>query len=323
MKKITTLLSILFITASLFSQNIENKVGTDGEFKVLKNDGSTSLFSLSETGDHMLQLSASKKAFTINNDEGAAIFQLDDSYDIADIAKLKIGHADSDWLPTGKFANIQLQSSITSTTLNMIHIGKDFTEVAGYRATGSPESPANVPSGGAMLALYGFGYNSDNYQFAAGILLSADGTPSTQVPSRIEFLTGKSDAQPTIKMIIKNDGKVGIGAETPNSTLDVEGSVSKSIVDVAGATYTASDSNYTILPQNPGGNVTVTVPNPSTCKGRIYVVKHDGGTTSNIILDPVDEIKIDGNTTFTLDAAWEHVTIQSTGATWVIIGGNH
>ena len=108
-------------------------------------------------------------------------------------------------------------------------------------------------------------------------------------------------------------GQASIGIRKPEQKIV---STNQQIVD-------ATASDYTIVPRNTTGDITVTIPDPSTCQGRIYVVKHDGNAANDIILDPVADYKIVGAEKFTLNAAWEHVTIQSVGTTWLIIGGKY
>lgn len=76
----------------------------------------------------------------------------------------------------------------------------------------------------------------------------------------------------TPKAIITSAGNVGIGATAPNSTLQVNGSVSlpiKTVID----DYAVTAGDYKIL-VNKSTLVTITLPNPTTCGGRIYVIQN-------------------------------------------------
>jgi hypothetical protein len=79
------------------------------------------------------------------------------------------------------------------------------------------------------------------------------------------------------------DVKVGIGNNNnaPNSTLDVEGSVSKSIITKS-ADYTATDQDYTIFYTS--NSHTLTLPSASSCKGRIYVVAAENTASGHITI---------------------------------------
>ncbi len=317
MKKLITFFLMASLAFTIQAQNITNELGASGSFTVDKSGGATNFMTLSSTDDHILQLSASTKSFIINNSGGTPFFKLYDFYDVNDIGKLIIGHNDSDWLGGGNFANFQIQSTFNnSSAINIMQVGTGFPELAGYRAIAGP---AVVTDNVGMLALYGYGYDGSAYSFSAGILLTTDGSYASEVPGKIEFKTATNAASPATRMTIKNDGKVGIGTTTPGSTLDVGGSVSKAVTINVGDTYTADADDYTIIPQNSSGDITLTLPAPGTCSGRIYVVKHDGNADNDINIG--SSTTIDGHTTITLDTAWETVTFQSTGSTWIIIGG--
>jgi len=320
MKRIFTWLFLALFTVTGFAQNdIINKLGTDANssFNVVKTDD-TNLFKLSIDGDHLMQL-IDDKAFTINNSAGEAIFELDDEYNFSDIAKLKIGHADDDWL-AGNFSNLQLQSTVY-TKFHLVHIGNQFNLVAGYRATegGTKTTPAVVGDDNGMLGMYAYGYTGSVYDFAGGILISTDGTYATQVPSKIKFITRTNDAASKTNMIIKGDGKVGIGTETPTSTLEVDGSVTLAYDSGAAATITLDDTHYTYVCARFAG-MAVTLPTAVGITGRIYIIKNieegavtvggDGGTET-----------IDGSTSISL-AQWKYVKVQSTNGAWIIIGQN-
>ena len=320
MKKLFTFFLLAGLAFSMQAQDITNKLSATGNFKVDKNDGTTNLFTLSETGDHLMQLSANTKAFTINNSNGEAIFELDDAYDFADLAKLKIGHADEDWLGSSNFSNLQLQSTF-ETKLHLVHIGNTFNLISGYKATGSFGAETVLGDNSGMLGMYAYGYDGSDYDYAGGILISTDGTYTSQIPSKIKFLTATNSEAPAVKMIIKNDGKVGVGTETPTSTLDVNGSVGHAVAG-GGTDITLDDTHYFYRTYNGSGNITVTLPDVTTCSGRVYIVKHTGGGTSTSTVAAASGQKIDGLDNYVLSTIWEYVTVISDGIAWSIIGQN-
>ncbi len=139
-----------------------------------------------------------------------------------------------------------------------------------------------------------------------------------------DFKVNKSDDANI--MTIKADGKVGIGTDTPKSTLDVGGTLSLPIVVTIGSTYTMGDSDYTLV--GASGTLTVTLPEVTAAiHGRVYVIKRRADA---VTINPFTGQAIDALTTFTLDAADEFVVIQAvfqaaapTTATWVAIGGKY
>ncbi|WP_217601616.1 hypothetical protein [Chitinophaga sp. GbtcB8] len=117
--------------------------------------------------------------------------------------------------------------------------------------------------------------------------------------------------------------ELGIGTNTPASTLDVRGSLSMPIRSGTNTTLTADD--YTFI-KTGTGNATINIPAASTCAGRIYVVKRVSATGTVYIksttgtLDGSNLATANGGNgvTFTATAnrSW---TIQSDGTNWYIL----
>ena len=140
------------------------------------------------------------------------------------------------------------------------------------------------------------------------------------------------------RMIIAQDGSVGINTNPtnlsatiqPTSTLQVNGSVAIGVIKVtvgAGAfTYTVpSTISKLILDASGGSTLTVELPDPTTCTGRLISVSRGTGTKT-VTIDPVGANNIqnlDGTITSTTSlplhsAAGAGINIQfwSDGAIW-------
>ncbi len=99
----------------------------------------------------------------------------------------------------------------------------------------------------------------------------------------------------------------GSGFKIANSTLQLEGSLSKSITTTTG-NLTLTEDHYSIIIN---GNHTITLPNANTCIGREYVLKNITGANINISnyqnLSSVNTNLIQSNST---------LNIQSNGVNW-------
>jgi len=86
-------------------------------------------------------------------------------------------------------------------------------------------SPFTVQDDDVIGSIRFRAYDSNSYDQAAKIQAVIDGAPgNSDIPTRLEFLTTADGANTsTTRMVIKEDGKVGIGTTTPRSALDVPG----------------------------------------------------------------------------------------------------
>ncbi len=113
------------------------------------------------------------------------------------------------------------------------------------------------------------------------------------------------------------------GSAVPNSTLQVDGSMSLAIRRVtANTTVNQTDNTVLVAPSAP---VTVTLPDASTVKGRIYTIKKilAGAVPDNIDNSVTITVagggQIEGGTSYAIYNAWTFVTVQSDGTAWFII----
>ncbi|MGU3375014.1 hypothetical protein [Chryseobacterium sp. M5A1_1a] len=150
--------------------------------------------------------------------------------------------------------------------------------------------------------------------------------------------------------LITSSGNFGIGTITPTSTLQVNGSLSMPIV-TTDTDYTLTDRDYSViftgLSQDAASHVTFTIPDPATCKGRIYKITslNGGGNSHGVFSEdftftdyglslsrPVIYTKYDdgtvvssmivyqlGNAMSGTKGPGDRITIQSDGSNWYCI----
>ena len=308
MKKLISLIIVASLAFTIQAQDITNTLGTDGKFYVNKEGGTPNYLTLNSDGDHILQVSSSTSAFTINNASGEAAFKFDDQFNVSDIAMIKIGHADENWIG-GQFAHLQLQSAATANKFNLVSRGTN-NSINGYYARGDASGATNVTDADILLTMNAYGYHNSGHSKAAYIEFVVDGAPSSSVPGKIDFATNSTGGTSAVHMSIKNDGTVNIA-----KVLDVDGAVNMGL-DSGGST-TLNNMHYTYSTQN---GATVTLPTAIGIAGRVYIIKLQ--TTGSATVATTSSQNIDGATTYSLSAEWKYVKVQSNGAAWLIIGQN-
>lgn len=105
---------------------------------------------------------------------------------------------------------------------------------------------------------------------------------------------------------------------TPNSTVQIKGSVSYAIKTVT-ANYTLAVTDYTLL-VNPSANCTISLPDPAGLSGRVYIIKKVGGSDIDI------QVNISGPlegataiSTYSIYNSGTFVKLQSDGTSWYVI----
>jgi hypothetical protein len=107
-------------------------------------------------------------------------------------------------------------------------------------------------------------------------------------------------------------GKVGIGTGTPTSTLHNAGSLSVAFTAPQTVDYVVADNDHVVL-VNPAGPLTVTLPDPATAAGRVYVVKNISTTNAATVAAAAGTVEV------TNISASGSYTYLSTGTDWIAI----
>lgn len=112
--------------------------------------------------------------------------------------------------------------------------------------------------------------------------------------------------------------QIGIGTTSPNSTLDVRGSISTSYRAFTANTTASTTDNVLVFTGTSA--CTVTLPDATTIAGRTYRIKNASttGPVPVVTVATTSSQTIDGGATWLLDNSYEAVTVVSNGANWVI-----
>lgn len=110
--------------------------------------------------------------------------------------------------------------------------------------------------------------------------------------------------------------QVGIGTTSPNSTLDVRGSIALAYRSFTGNSSAATTDNTLVFTGT--SNATLTLPDASTITGRSYWIKNGSSNSSVLTIATTSSQTIDGNATWVLNTQNKAVNVVSNGTSWAV-----
>ena len=113
-------------------------------------------------------------------------------------------------------------------------------------------------------------------------------------------------------------GNFGIGTTSPDSLLQVNGSIATTVANKTAA-YTLLSTDSVITADATGGAFTVTLPTAVGIAGRAYTVKKIDSSANAVTVGTTSSQTIDGATTYALSSRYQFVTVVSDGANWQIV----
>jgi hypothetical protein len=189
-------------------------------------------------------------------------------------------------------ARLELASEGTSAPIDLLirNAANSNGYAAGYviqHARGTLANPLAVANGDYLgAATYSMNYDGTTYLLSAAINIYADGAISTgKVPTRFDFNTVDTGGAYATRMVVKNDGKVGIGTSGPNSTLQVNGTLAVGVTmniaggDIGSPTLITTQKSYLGLSPS-GTNIYYRLPDPASYPGRIYYIRNNDNSIS-------------------------------------------
>lgn len=114
--------------------------------------------------------------------------------------------------------------------------------------------------------------------------------------------------------------QVGIGTTSPNTTLDVRGSLAANSRSFSTTSESVQSTDFALLFTGASACM-LTLPDATTCVGRIIHIKNTKtGTVPVLTIATTASQTIDGQSTWLLDDPNESVNVVSNGTNWLIMG---
>jgi len=137
------------------------------------------------------------------------------------------------------------------------------------------------------------------------------------------------------QVTLTTNGRMGFRNSSPTSSFHLNGSFATAIKTIS-ANYALTETDYTILVDASVGAITVTLPDATTCAGRIYVIKKKDSSANTVTTTCAGRIyvikkkdssantvtisssnqTIDGLSTQSLTTQYQTLRVQSDGTNW-------
>lgn len=276
------------------------------------------------------ETSGSNKLYIANNSTNPPIIY-------GDFSNKTIGFGTTTPNSTYGFAKVEIASEGFGAPSDLLI--RNAANSSGYapglvfqHARGTLATPLTVTSGDYLSAITSMNYDGTSYVLSAGLDVYTDGAVSTNiVPTRLQFNTMNTSGTYATRLTIKNDGNVGIGTTTPNSTLYVDGTVGIGVtLNIAGGTSGSpvsllNQKSYVgVLPADNTNNY-YQLPSPITYPGRMYIIRNNS-SVNNVNITTAAGLLFAGNSatggaTYTLNPSSSPKTVWaiSDGSNWTIM----
>lgn len=184
------------------------------------------------------------------------------------------------------------------------------------RLTQTQRDAISSPATGLLI------YQTDNtpgfyyYNGSAWQAVSADGLPTLAINGQTLRFDATTNSWVTSFILYNNGNNAGVNTANPQSMFDVQGSMGLRVTTVTSAT-TLNNIHNVVLCNN--GPYTVTLPQASTCTGRVLYIKNIDAGAEPITIDGNGAETIEGYTNLTLNIRNHVVRIISDGSNWHIL----
>jgi hypothetical protein len=214
--------------------------------------------------------------------------------------------------------DVQLGGSLTGNTT--IAAGTNTLTISGSNPLSLPNVQTGATNTIVTMTAGGVLEKRDASDLLNSTAWKVDGNSGTS--DAVNFL-GTTDAQGVVvktnnteRMRVLSTGEVAVGRNTANATFHLGGSMALPITTQTAA-YTVTTADYTIIGDCSTAGFTMTLPDPTTCAGRTYVVIK--GDATNNVLTFSRPIYLSSTQSLTSVNYNVRLHIQSDGTNWWLI----
>jgi hypothetical protein len=126
----------------------------------------------------------------------------------------------------------------------------------------------------------------------------------------VNAVVNQTTGDVTLKATVRFAGRIVITRTSSAAGTEYERAIHTITTDT-----TLTVSNYTVLVDSTSAPVTVTLPDATTCPGRVYNVKRINAGINDVIVSG----SIDGGSSVVIEVQYTSVSVQSNGTSWWVI----
>jgi hypothetical protein len=162
--------------------------------------------------------------------------------------------------------------------------------------------PASTHNCGTAVAMCVYKDNGDGTESLVGNTIDDVGM--------VNAVVNQTTGDVTLKATVRFAGRIVITRTSSAAGTEYERAIHTITTDT-----TLTVSNYTVLVDSTSAPVTVTLPDATTCPGRVYNVKRINAGINDVIVSG----SIDGGSSVVIEVQYTSVSVQSNGTSWWVI----
>ena len=175
---------------------------------------------------------------------------------------------------------------------------------------------SGLVSTGAQNTFIGSQSGLANTTGAANIFIGYLAGSQNTISSNKLYIANTNTTTPLIGGDFSTPGVTINKTPTPTSRLDINGSIALPVTATS-IGLTLDITHFWIKGTSGVGGITITLPDATTCTGRVYMIQKVDVAATNITITPAGAQTINGAASKTIGTQWQTAEIISDGSNWV------